>query len=224
MSPLAEVAFWAAAFVASHLLMSHPLRAPLVARVGERAFAILYSIVSLVTFGLMAWAARRVGPEQPLWEAGEPLVILGSVLMWVGSVLFVGSLKRNPAFPTGGAPVTEIGEAKGVFAITRHPMMWSFALWAIVHIVVAPQPHGMIIAVAVLILALVGARGQDRKKELLVGEPWADWESRTSYIPFARGFASPGAFALVGGTILFLLATWAHGALGAPPAGPWRWA
>jgi hypothetical protein len=37
-------------------------------------------------------------------------------------------------------------------------------------------------------------------------------------VPFARGFANPGMFALVGGTILFFAATWAH-----QPAGFWRW-
>lgn len=224
MSALAQVAFWAALFVATHELLSHPLRAWLVRRVGEKGFAGFYSLVALLTFGMMVWAARRVGPEQPLWNPSEAVIILASVLMWAGSVLFVGSLRRNPAFPTAGAPVTEIGPATGVFAITRHPMMWGFALWAIVHIVVTPQPHTLVIAVAILVLALVGARGQDRKKEMLIGEPWADWEARTSYIPFARGLAPPGTFALIGGTLLFLAATWGHGLLGTMPVGPWRWA
>ena len=63
--------------------------------------------------------------------------------------------------------------------------------------------------------------GQDRKKARLVGEPWRDWVRRTSFIPFGRGLASPGGFALIGGTVLWLGATWAHGALGYRPAGIW---
>ena len=36
-------------------------------------------------------------------------------------------LVRNPAMPNASAAPAV---ATGVFAITRHPMMWSFALWA----------------------------------------------------------------------------------------------
>jgi uncharacterized membrane protein len=108
-----------------------------------------------------------------------------------------------------------------VFAITRHPMMWGFALWAIVHAIVLSTFASLTISATILFLALVGAAGQDRKKARLIGEPWRDWMRRTSFVPFGRGFASPGAFALVGGTLLWLAATWAHGALGYRPAGIW---
>jgi hypothetical protein len=47
--------------------------------------------------------------------------------------------------------------------------------------------------------------------------------AHTAFIPFARGVANPGAVALIGGTLLFFIATWAHGALGGMPAGFWRW-
>ena len=38
----------------------------------------------------------------------------------------------------------------------------------------------------------------------------------------AAGVANPGTVALIGGTLLFFVATWAH-ALGGMPAGFWRW-
>ena len=75
-----------------------------------------------------------------------------------------------------------------------------------------------IVAAAIGFLAMGGAAGQDSKKEQLMGEAWAEWRAHTAYVPFARGFANPGMFALVGGTILFFAATWAH-----QPAGFWRW-
>lgn len=37
-----QVALAAAAFVGSHFALSHPLRGPLVARLGERGFLLLY--------------------------------------------------------------------------------------------------------------------------------------------------------------------------------------
>ena len=213
----------AIAFVGTHFLMSHPLRGPMVRALGERGFSLIYVAVSFATLYLLVRFYHRAFADSPavLWDAGAVGWIVGTVLMWAGSILFVGSLRRNPAFPTGGRPVAEIGEARGVFAITRHPMMWGFAIWALVHVIVNPTPAAIVVSAAIAILALGGAAGQDRKKAKLIGEPWRDWEQRTSFVPFGRGLASPGGFALIGGTLLWLAATWAHGALGYRPAGIW---
>src|SRR5436309_9268897 len=86
-------------FVGLHFLLSHPLRAPLVRGVGERAFQIVYSLIAVVTFGAMIYYYGKIGREPPLWVAGDPLWLLASVLMWIGSILFVGSFVGNPALP-----------------------------------------------------------------------------------------------------------------------------
>jgi uncharacterized membrane protein len=143
------------------------------------------------------------------------------LLVWLGTILFVGSFKNNPALPHPEAGRRPIGEPKGVFRITRHPMMWGFGLWGVAHVIVNPTPSGLIIAEAIIVLALIGAMLQDVKKEELYGDTWRQWQQATSFVPFGRGLASPGTTALVGGTVLFLLGTWAHGALGYMPAGPW---
>lgn len=56
MSPTINLAFATLGFVGTHLLMSHPLRAGLVARLGERGFAGAYSIVAFATLGWMILA------------------------------------------------------------------------------------------------------------------------------------------------------------------------
>ncbi len=201
--------------------MSHPLRPSLIRTLGERGFALAYTVISIALLYLMTrWYGDAADQAPaPLWDAGYAGFIIATALMWLGSVLFVGSLRRNPAFPRPGRPVTKIDEARGVFAITRHPMMWGFALWALVHAIVVPTVASLIVSAAIGGLALVGAAGQDAKKEQLIGEPWRDWKARTSFVPFGRGFAMPDGFALIGGTMVWLAATWAHGALGYRPAG-----
>ena len=216
MTGTACLALASAAFVGTHFLMSHPLRRPLVARMGEGPFRGLYSLVSIVLFGLMIWVYDRIGDQAPLWDAGEAGWIVATVLMFVGSILFVGSFVGNPALP--GAP-RPTGGPRGVLAITRHPMMWGFALWAITHVIVIATPKALVFDGAIIFLALVGAALQDRKKQGLMGETWHEWTAQTGFWPFARGLRSPGTFALVGGTILFLVATWLHPF----PAGIWRW-
>jgi uncharacterized membrane protein len=89
-------------------------------------------------------------------------------------------------------------------------MMWSFALWAASHMLVHPEPSALVVAATVLIMALVGSAGQDVKKRRHLGQAWSEWVAKTSYLPFGRGFALPGWPAFLGGTAIFLLATWLH--------------
>jgi uncharacterized membrane protein len=205
------------AFVGTHFLLSHPLRGPLVRAVGVGPFQGIYSLVALVTFGTMIYFYRIIGREAPLWVVGDALWILATLLMWLGSILFVGSFVKNPALP--GVRVQRGIAPAGVFRITRHPMMWGFASWAIVHMIVVATIKAMVFDGAILLLALAGSVGQDRKKAAIMGERWHEWTAQTAFVPFTRGVANPGIVALVGGTLLFLIATWAHPV----PAGFWRW-
>ena len=117
-----------------------------------------------------------------------------------------------------GAPGPR-GGPTGALRITRHPMMWGFALWAICHLIVVGTVKAVVLDGAILILALGGSIGQDKKKAALMGERWHEWTAQTAFVPFTRGISSPGLFALVGGTLLLLVATWLHPL----PVGPWRW-
>jgi len=207
------------AFVGTHFLMSHPLRPAMVGALGEKGFAGAYTIVSLLTFGWMIWAYPAASAEAPapLWDAGRAGFIIATLLMLLGSVLFMGSLRRNPAFPRPGKPITKIDDPNGVYAITRHPMMWGFSLWAAVHAIVNPTEASLVLGLAIAFLALAGAALQDRKKEALLGDLWRGWEAKTSFVPYGRGLKSADAFALVLGTLVWLGATWVHN----PPVGFW---
>jgi hypothetical protein len=66
---------------------------------------------------------------------------------------------------------------------------------------------------------LAGSALQDRKKAGQFGDAWHEWTAQTAFLPFARGLANPGAFALIAGTLLFLVASWLH----PMPVGIWRW-
>jgi uncharacterized membrane protein len=211
------------AFVGTHFLMSHPLRAGMVARLGAGGFQGVYSLVSLATLGWAAYAFREAPLGMPLWTAGDGLNALATAIMFIASVLLAGSFVGNPALPQPGANKLAALPARGVFTITRHPMMWSFALWSLAHVIVSPRPAVIMLSGFIALLALGGAAGQDAKKAKLMGDSWQGWVSRTSFFPFAKGGAWPGRIALVGGTALWLIATWAHPIAGAPTAGLWIW-
>jgi len=216
LTPQLGLTLSAIAFLGTHFLLSHPLRGPLVRAAGEGPFRILYTVVALVTFGAMIHFYSVIGREPPLWTAGDALWIVASLLIWLGSILFVGSFVHNPALPGAKRPA---GPPGGVFRITRHPMMWSFAIWAAVHLTVIGMPKALVFDGAIILLALGGSAAQDSKKRQLMGEDWHDWTAQTGFVPFSRGVGNPGLVALVGGTLLFFVATWAHPV----PAGFWRW-
>ncbi len=215
-------------FLATHFGLSHPLRQPLVRVMGEKGFLALYSIVAIVTLGVTVWAYQAAPTTAPLWDVGDGLWAISTVAMLLASVLLLGSLVRNPAMPgaSGGAATAS---ARGVYGVTRHPMMWAFAIWGASHILIYPIVKNIILTGAIIVLALVGAAMQDRKKAALDPQGWTAWEGRTSYLPFAaiaQGRAKFGGFgghALGGGLVVWLVATWAHIPLVGWPAGIWRW-
>lgn len=229
MGSISAVVAAAVAFVGAHFLLSHPLRRGLVRAIGEAGFQGLYSLVAIVTFGWLILAYRKAPLSAPLWPVGDGLWAVATAFMLIASILLMGSLIRNPALPTGGRPSSFPETPRGVYAVTRHPMMWSFALWGLCHIAVYPVTRNIIVAAAIVVLALVGAALQDRKKQRLLPDVWPAWESKTSYLPFvaiAAGRARLGGFglhALLGGLVVWLAATWAHIPLGGWPAGIWHW-
>lgn len=214
----------AAAFVGTHFALSHPLRTPLVRAVGERGFQAIYSLVAFATFAWLIMAFRSAPSGAPLWD-GFAMVpwIAATLIMLVASILLVGSFLGNPALPAPNAATLAGRAPRGVFHVTRHPMTWSFALWSIAHVLVSPAPRVLILTAAIALLALVGSRLQDRKKEHLMGPAWNGWEAQTSYWPRFAALGKVGAVPWLGGLVLWLGATWAHGWLIAMPAGIWRW-
>jgi len=212
-------------FVGGHELLSHPLRVPLIKAVGEKGFMALYSVVAL---GSLFWAVElwKAVPPDRLWVLPGWVSPLASVLMLLAFILFVGSVATpNPALMGGGVP----GKPGGVQAITRHPMMWAFAIWALVHMAFSADSRTLVLAGGILVLALFGSAMQDRKK-MANNLGYTAHVRATSFVPFARqvggaaplASAWPGLVAVGGGVLLWGAMLWAHPMLiGVSPFPAW---
>ncbi|RPF71476.1 NnrU family protein [Aurantiacibacter spongiae] len=210
------------AFVGTHFALSHPLRAPLVSRIGERPFLGLYSVVAIAGLWWMT-RAFRAAPSPDLAGSSNIGWAVASALTVIALVLFLGSLRGNPAFPSPAAADTAHHEPAGVFRVTRHPMMWGFALWAAAHMLLWWSWRTVIVAGAILVLALLGAHLQDRKKARLQGAAWIGWQAKTSYWPRWHRLASVGWLLWVIAVAAWLGITWLHIDAAGVPAGLWRW-
>jgi uncharacterized membrane protein len=212
-----------AAFVGSHLLLSHPLRAGLVRSFGPQGFLGVYSLVALGTF---VWAVVAFGraPSAPqLWD-GQALLpwTVACLLTLVAAALFLASFAGNPAL--AGTDVSGLSTRlpHGVFKVTRHPMMAAFALWGIAHILIAPSLRTIILAGGITGLAVIGSRGQDAKKLALYGQDWRVWMRRTPFWPKLSELGQLRLF-WIGAAPAWLLLTWLHLKIGLVPAGIWLW-
>jgi uncharacterized membrane protein len=177
----------AAAFLlATHYgISSTPLRAWLVARLGERAYLGLYSLLAL---GAIIWVigAYARAPYAPLWPTPAWLTWVPLIVMPFALVLAVSGLSTlNPT--AVGAPDT-LGRAepvRGIFRVTRHPFMWSVGLWAGAHIIANGDLAGLVLFATFGTLALLGTWLIDRKFAARRGADWQRFAAATSNLPFA---------------------------------------
>jgi uncharacterized membrane protein len=215
-------------FVGGHELMSHPLRRPLVRAVGEKGFMGLYAIVAL---GSLIWAVEiwKDIPPDRLWQAPPALYMAAPLIMLLAFILFVGSVTApNPALMGGGVPKkagTGAAGVRGVQAITRHPMMWAFALWAIVHMALSADSRTLVLAGGILVLSLFGSAMQDRKKMAAIPS-YSSHVAQTSFVPFMAQLSGrapvatlwPGVVPVIGGLLLWGTMLWLHPSLIGVPA------
>jgi uncharacterized membrane protein len=172
-------------FVGSHFLVSSTrLRAMLVGALGERLYLGFYSLAAI---WLLIWAGFAYGraPEVELWGHLPGLDALPLVVMPLALLLLVaGYTGRNPT-AVMQAPVGPGWKAKGVLAITRHPLLWAIGLWAISHLAANGDLASLILFGGIAILAFGGTLAIDARKRRQWGERWAPFAAATSNLPFA---------------------------------------
>jgi uncharacterized membrane protein len=180
-----NLALAAIAFVAAHLLISSTgLRQRLVARLGERLYAGLFSAQALALIIWLALAFRAAPRDRLLWELPGS-THLALLLMPFILVLAIGGFAApNPSAVMMTAP-DKAWRPGGIFTVTRHPVMWAFGLWALLHILANGDLAGLIFFGAFAVLALAGTLAIDAKKRRnWAPESWQAFSATTSNLPF----------------------------------------
>jgi uncharacterized membrane protein len=178
MPPLALLVAATAAFVLTHLVSATPLRARLVANLGEWPYRGLYSALAFVTLGAMIWAFIRA-PRELLWSGWRDLPL---VVMPLALVLIATGYRRNPTMVGADVLLKSEQPARGMIRITRHPIMWGIMLWAAGHIAASGELRAVVFFGGFLLVALLGTLSLDRRKR---ADPnWPRFADATSHIPF----------------------------------------
>lgn len=174
------------AFVGSHfLLSSRRVRHTLVAWVGEMAFLGIYSSIALATFVWMV-DAYADAPYLELWLPPTALRHLALSVMPLACILVVSGLTTpSPAAVSLDPQALAMREPVGIQKVTRHPVMWGFALWGMVHLLANGDAASFILFGGMTVLALAGALHIDARKHLLLGHHWRRFAEATSFVPLA---------------------------------------
>lgn len=184
MEPLAMLALAALVFLATHWVSSTPLRRGLVGMLGENAYLGLYSLVSLAALAWMIWAYARA-PYERLW-VGDEFKVWAVALMPLSLVLIVaGAMSKNPSAVRQEHLLRSLGEPRGILRVTRHPVQWGIALWALLHLIARGDAASTIFFGGFALLSILGTVLIDARKNRAIGVDWQRFASLTSNFPFA---------------------------------------
>jgi uncharacterized membrane protein len=177
-------------FLASHIVLAeNPCRAGLITILGQRAYVILYSLLSI---GLIYWAGSAVerSPVVVVWAGSDALRLLPILTMPLALLLVVcGFTQNNPTSAVAGA----VGSAalirrdlRGILTVTRNPVMWGLGIWALSHALASNQLAEMLRFGSFAALAILGSYRIDQKVAAKWGAvAWSDFAARSSNLPFA---------------------------------------
>jgi uncharacterized membrane protein len=182
------------AFGASHMVLSSVrLRPRIVARLGERPFLGVYSLVALATFVPMVaiyFGNKHAGPHL-FYLGGVPgLRILEYVLMGVALALLVAGIVRpSPASLAPGKP-----EPAGVLRVTRHPVFMAIGIFGLAHLlVVSVNAADLAFFAGFPIFALLGCWHQDVRKLASGDAAFRHFHASTPFLPLSAPGALPTA-------------------------------
>jgi uncharacterized membrane protein len=167
-----------AAFLATHFVTSTPLRAKLVAAMGEWPYRGLYSLLAFATLAWMIWAYATAEYDH-LWTGPRtpPYVV-----MPLAFVLIACGYWRNPTMVGADKLLKSEEPARGMIRITRHPIMWAVMLWAASHIAARGDLKAVVFFGGFLVLAALGTVLVDARKKS--NPDWARFAAATSNVPF----------------------------------------
>lgn len=197
-----------ALFLALHSVPAIPaIRQGLVARLGRRLYLALYSIASIASLGWVFQSALALDYLE-LWPPAAWQAWLSLVLVPIAMVLLIAGLaSSNPLSITFRRGSDRPG---AIIAITRHPVLWGFVLWAASHVLANGDVRSLMLFGALGLFAVFGMVMTDRRNRRRLGPDWTRLSETSSVLPLAAMLAGrsrlrldlPLGIGIVGATLI----------------------
>jgi uncharacterized membrane protein len=181
------------------------------------AFRGLFAVQAVVT---LVWLVYAYGdaPYVELWGNPEWARWLAIGLMPIAFILFGGGLRPDNPTSAGGKADRFDPRHTGLYALTRHPMMWGIGLWAALHLLANGDAASLVLFGAVGGLALGGTLAIDARKRRDDPSLWSRLAPVTSNLPLAALIAGRAKLEprrlivpVLVGLVLYTILIHAHG-------------
>jgi len=183
MEPMGLLVLATIVFIVTHFVPSTPLRSGLVAALGEKAYLGLYSLVALAALGWMIWAFNKA-PYERVW-VGDEFKVWALVLMPFALIsVIAGGMTRNAGAVRQEGALATMGDPRGILRVTRHPIQWGIALWALLHLIARGDTASLVFFGGFALLSILGTLLIDARKNRTLGASWQRFASVTSNFPF----------------------------------------
>ena len=217
MTPDGQIALLWLGFAGSHLLLSsRALRPRIIAVARERGFQGIYSLVAFAFFVPLVWIYfESIHSGAWLWALPRGAVLTWIVNLGVGLafvMIVAGAISPSPA--SIAAPAGEV-EPRGMFRITRHPLVMGIGLFGLLHLLPNAATADVAFFGGFAAFALLGCWHQDRRKLVDLGDRYRGFHAATPFLPFTgsgtlRAVRELSPVALVVGVALAVAVRWAH--------------
>ncbi|HET7541816.1 MAG TPA: NnrU family protein [Polyangiaceae bacterium] len=172
------------------------LRWWLVQRIGQRAFSVFFSLLSLTTLLFLVDTYRKA-QFYPLWFPPRVIHFLPLLVMPFSLTLLVGAFSVPNPTAVGAEKVLERTDAaRGVLRITRHPFLWAVTLWSGAHLLVTGHVAAILFFGSLLLTALRGTSSIDEKRRRTNKAEFTRYLAVTSNVPFAAIIQGKNRFVL----------------------------
>jgi uncharacterized membrane protein len=131
--------------IASHVLPSAPgMRERLISTFGRFGFYAGYSLISLLTLGLLVWAYRSAGPQPWLYAPYPGGRVLALATMLLATFLLTARLTAR----------AEPDRPVGVYRVTAVPGSLGVLLWALVHLLNLGEARAVVVFSGLALMTL----------------------------------------------------------------------
>ncbi|MGV8939630.1 MAG: NnrU family protein [Allorhizobium sp.] len=170
-------------FLLLHMVPAVPgVRGGLIGCMGRRVYLAVYSLLSIAVLAWVFQAALAMDFvalwDPAAWQAWITLVTAPAGLYLVLAGLF-------SANPLSVSARSGEGEPGAITAVTRHPVLWGFFLWAAGHMVPNGDLRSFVLFGSFALFAAGGMAMVERRSRKRLGDTWGQLSAGTSIVPFA---------------------------------------
>jgi len=201
----------AVGFFAIHIgLAGTTLRDRVAGRLGQVGFQAFFSLLS---FLLLIWMVTEYNnaPVTVLWEI-PALHWLPVILSPFAMIFAVGAYSSpNATGAGGGKALHQDNPDRGIFRVTRHPLLVGIALWAFAHLLANGDVASLILFGSLLATSVFGPASIDAKLHRRAPEAYERLAAVTSIVPFVAimqgrttfRLSEIGLMRIVGGLVIY---------------------